>query len=117
MAFETWWQNNSQKLLGSVTAFFSVLGGLVASGSFALLLTPKEIAAVGVLCALVTGVAGVGTVKRGIANTSVERVALSEATTAMAQLSTAQQMAAALNTVPGEAVPVIAPPLIHPPGD
>jgi hypothetical protein len=115
VTFFDWWSNNSQKFLGTVTAFFSVLGGLLASGAFSMLLTPNEIGWLGIATALVTGVSGAVTVQRGVANTSMERVAKSEAVTAMAQVATAQQMAAAVNTVPGDQVPVVMTPPIQPP--
>ena len=105
MTFWDFWTNNRQKVLGSITAFFSVLGGLLASGSFENLLSRNTIAWLGIIVALVTGVAGGATAHSGFANTTRERIAASAATVATAEAKTAEVIQTALNTSPPGGTP------------
>lgn len=100
MTFWDYWSDNRQKILGSVTAAFSVIGGLVAAGAFDKLLSEMAIGWLGVATAIVTGVAGSATVKSGFSNTTKERVAQAAATVAMAEADTARIIDTALHTEP-----------------
>ena len=101
MTFWDWWENNRQKTLGAVVAFFSVVGGLIAAGAFDKLLSEMAIGWLGISCAVVTGVAGSTITRTGFQNTTRERVAASASTVAVASATTAKAMETAIQATPG----------------
>jgi hypothetical protein len=101
MTFWDWWSDNRQKTWSSITAFFSVIGGLTSAGSFNGLLSDTVIGWLGISCALVTGFAGSATFKTALQNTTKERVAASEATVEVAKAHQAAAMKTAIESTPG----------------
>lgn len=101
MTFAQFWSDNQQKVFGTVTAFFSVLAGLLAAGTFEPVLSEYWITWLGIISALVTGVAGVGTVQSGYKNTTKERVAASAATIEVAKAAQGIAMKSAIEATPG----------------
>jgi hypothetical protein len=79
------------KLYGGLTAFFGTLQGLVTTGAFNALLTPADVAWLGIICALATAVLGGMTMARGFNNS--------------AQVKVAEAMQNAINATPPEQKP------------
>ena len=108
MTFWDWWENNRQKTLGSVVAFFSVVGGLIAADAFDKLLSDTAVGWLGIACAVVTGVAGSVVTRTAFQNTTRERVAASAAQVVVAKANieeakatTASAMETAIHATPG----------------